>query len=176
MKLPRLIAITGERRAWALAAVILVQGLCALFFAADVAFDFTERGASGSAHLALEAVAAAALAAGTLFLMAELRRLLTRQEALRRGVMAARGEMAEVIDGFFDRWRLTPAERDVALMALKGLDNDAIAEVRGAAAGTVRAQCARVYAKAGVDSRAQLMSVFIEELLAEPLSRERGKA
>ena len=82
----------------------------------------------------------------------------------------ARGAMGDMIDGFFERWGLTPAEREVGLFALKGLDNESIAALRGVAVGTVRAQTARVYAKAGVTGRSQLMSVFIEELLAEPLS------
>lgn len=37
--------------------------------------------------------------------------------------------------------------------------------MRGTAPGTVRAQCTAVYGKAGVDGRAQLFSVFMEELL-----------
>jgi DNA-binding CsgD family transcriptional regulator len=89
-----------------------------------------------------------------------------RMVLLNRSMQAARGEMAEVIDGFFAEWGLTPSERDVALMVLKGIDNEAIAEMRGTATGTVRAQCTSIYSKAGVDGRAQLFSVFMEELLA----------
>jgi len=74
--------------------------------------------------------------------------------------------MAAVIEGFFDKWALTPSERDVALLVLKGIDNETIASLRGTAPGTVRAQCARIYQKADVDGRAQLFSVFLEELLA----------
>jgi DNA-binding NarL/FixJ family response regulator len=81
----------------------------------------------------------------------------------------ASGAFAEVLDVFFSQWALTPAERDVALMVLKGLENEQIAAARGSAVGTIRAQTTRIYAKAGVNSRAQLMSVFIEELLAERL-------
>jgi DNA-binding CsgD family transcriptional regulator len=114
----------------------------------------------------LELVAALALVAGVIFLSVELRRLLARVAMLDRHMRAARGEMAEVIDGFFTEWSLTPSERDVALMVLKGIDNDTIANLRGTAPGTVRAQCTAVYAKAGVDGRAQLFSVFMEELLA----------
>jgi len=65
----------------------------------------------------------------------------------------------------FAEWKLTPAEADVAMFALKGCDAAAIAEMRGAATGTVRAQLARVYAKAGVSSRADLVSLFFDDLL-----------
>jgi DNA-binding CsgD family transcriptional regulator len=39
--------------------------------------------------------------------------------------------------------------------------------MRGTAQGTVRAQCTTLYAKAGVEGRAQLLSIFMEELLAQ---------
>ena len=86
------------------------------------------------------------------------------------GIRAARGDMASLISGFFDRWGLTPSEREVALLILKGFGNEAIAGLRGVAVGTVRAQSARIYAKAGVDGRAQLFSVFMEELLADEMA------
>ncbi|MFN3642142.1 MAG: helix-turn-helix transcriptional regulator [Gemmobacter sp.] len=69
----------------------------------------------------------------------------------------------------FRAWGLTPAERDVAWLALEGLDTAEIAGRRGAAAGTVRAQLARVYAKAGVSGRAQFAALFVEDLLAGPV-------
>jgi len=36
----------------------------------------------------------------------------------------------------------------------------------------VRAQCAKIYAKAGVDGRSQLLSVFLEELFAQGMDGE----
>ena len=38
--------------------------------------------------------------------------------------------LGEAIDRQFDRWGLSPAERDVALLQLKGLRHKAIAELR----------------------------------------------
>lgn len=157
---------TDERRAIALAAVILLQAVTALFFLADVVSDFWQDGRLEDFHMWLELLATFALIGGVVFLMVELRQVMTRLANLDRSVRAAQGEMAEVIDGFFRDWGLTPSERDVALMVLKGIDNDTIASMRGTAPGTVRAQCTSIYAKAGVDGRAQLFSVFMEELLA----------
>ena len=157
-------------RAATLTGLILVQALCAIFFIADAVDDIAETVDRGALHMSLETAAALALSLGVVVLTLELRRLLDRQQALEEGMMAARGAMADMIEAFFERWGLTPAEREVGLFALKGLDNESIAALRGAAVGTVRAQTARVYAKAGVSGRAQLMSLFIEELLAEPLS------
>lgn len=157
---------TDERRAIVLAGVIVVQALTALFFLSDVASDFLKDGRLEDFHMWLEALAAVALFGGVAFLMIELRRVMNRLALLDRSMRAARGEMAEVIDNFFTEWRLTPSERDVALMVLKGIDNDEIARIRGTAPGTVRTQCTAIYGKAGVDGRAQLFSVFMEELLS----------
>ena len=172
MKRPRRTPLSDKRRALVLSAIILLQGLTAVFFVGDIVYDLILFGRIEGLHLWLEAFAAVALCGGVVFLMLELRRLLERVAVLDRGLRAARGEMAEVIEAFFTDWGLTPAERDVALMVLKGVDNDTIARLRGTAPGTVRAQCTSVYTKAGVDGRAQLISLFMEELLAA--EREDG--
>lgn len=155
-----------ERRATMLAALILVLALAAFFFVIDVLTDLDEYGLGW--HIVLELTATVALFIAVALMMVELREMQTRMDSLDRGIRAARGDMAGLIGSFFDRWQLTPSERDVALLILKGFDNEAIAGLRGVAVGTIRAQSARVYAKAGVDGRAQLFSIFMEELLAEP--------
>ena len=53
----------------------------------------------------------------------------------------------------------------MAIMILKGLDNETIAQLRGTAAGTVRAQTTNIYSKSQTDGRAQFISLFVEELL-----------
>jgi DNA-binding CsgD family transcriptional regulator len=151
-----------------------LQALCALFFIGDVIGDFREDGQIDNPHLFLESVAAVALIAGVIFLMIELRGLLSRMSDMQTGLEIAHGHLAEVIQGFFEEWNLTNAERDVALMILKGLDNDAIAQVRSTARGTVRAQATSVYAKSGTDGRAQFISLFVEELLAGGISSENS--
>ena len=165
---------TRDRRATVLAGLILLQTLCALFFIGDVITDFREDGQLESSHLLLESVAAVALIAGVIFLMIELRGLLSRMSDMQTGLEIAHGQLAEVIEGFFDGWNLTNAERDVALMILKGLDNQSIAKVRNTASGTVRAQATSVYAKSSTDGRAQFISVFVEELLAGSISDKNG--
>lgn len=162
-------ARSRERRATILAGLILVQGLCALFFIADVVADFVVDGRLEDPHLLLEAIAAVALVGGVTFLMVELRHLLSRMQDMSVGLRAAQGQMAEVIDGFFDDWSLTDAERDVAIMILKGVDNDTIARLRRTASGTVRAQATSIYAKSRTHGRAQFISLFMEELLADDL-------
>ena len=65
----------------------------------------------------------------------------------------------------FDDWGLTPAERDVALFAIKGMSIQEIAALRQTSEGTVKAQTNAIYRKAGVSGRPQLLSLFIEDLL-----------
>ena len=154
-----------ERRATVLATIILLQAMCALFFIGDVIVDLTEGGHLDDLHLILEAIAALSMMAGVIYLMRELRDLLSRMAEMDIGIKAARGEMVSLIETFFDQWQLTPSEREVALLILKGIDNNSIGKIRGTAQGTIRAQCTQIYAKADVDGRTQLLSVFMEELL-----------
>jgi len=69
------------------------------------------------------------------------------------------------IDAQFSRWALTPAEREVALLMLKGLSHKEIASVRGVAEATVRQQAQGIYRKAGLSSRNDLAAFFLEDLL-----------
>lgn len=158
--------IIRERRAIVLSTIILLQALCAMFFIGDVIYDLGQGNHLDDVHLILEGIAAIALIAGVIYLMRELRDLLNQMAAMEFGIRAARGEMANLIDTFFDEWQLTKSEREIALLILKGIDNDSIAKMRGTAQGTVRAQCTQIYAKADVDGRAQLLSIFMEELLS----------
>lgn len=67
----------------------------------------------------------------------------------------------------FAEWGLTPAEKDVALFAIKGLATPEIAALRSTSEGTVKAQTNAIYRKAGVTGRSQLLSLFIEDLMRE---------
>jgi DNA-binding CsgD family transcriptional regulator len=83
------------------------------------------------------------------------------QEQLRR----ASGAFMTVLAERFDDWGLTPAERDVALFAIKGLSTAEIAALRSTSEGTVKAQSNAIYRKAGVNGRGQLLSLFIDDLM-----------
>ena len=69
------------------------------------------------------------------------------------------------IDRQFDRWDLTPAEREVALLQLKGLRHKAIAELRKTSERTVRQQALAIYRKSGLNGRNDLAAFFLEDLL-----------
>ncbi|HUF57512.1 MAG TPA: hypothetical protein VMM55_13235 [Thermohalobaculum sp.] len=64
----------------------------------------------------------------------------------------------------------TPAERDVALMAIEGFSIAGNAAPRQTGAGAVKAQCAGVCAEAGVTGRPRLLGLFIDEPTDDGLS------
>lgn len=84
--------------------------------------------------------------------------------------------LGEAIGQQFRRWSLTEAEREVALLLLKGLSSKEIAVVRQSSERTVREQARAVYAKAGLNGRAALSAYFLEDLLAPPARAESGNA
>jgi DNA-binding CsgD family transcriptional regulator len=73
--------------------------------------------------------------------------------------------LGAAIDRQFDRWGLTPAEREVALLQLKGLRHRAIADLRHTSERTVRQQALSIYRKSGLDGRSDLAAFFLEDLL-----------
>lgn len=69
------------------------------------------------------------------------------------------------IDRQFERWALSPAEKEVALLLLKGLSHKEIAELRSITEATARQQARAVYKKAGLTGRNDLAAFFLEDLL-----------
>lgn len=69
------------------------------------------------------------------------------------------------IDEQFDYWALSKAEKEVALLLVKGVSLKELAAYRGTSEKTVRQQASSIYAKAGLDSRAELAAFFLEDLL-----------
>lgn len=89
-------------------------------------------------------------------------------ESLLRGLGAS-------IDRQFERWHLSAAEKEVALLLLKGLSHKEIARVRGIADATARQQATAVYRKAGLEGRNDLAAFFLEDL-ALPRKRDESLA
>lgn len=82
----------------------------------------------------------------------------TRATSLLRG-------LGEEIDAQFERWSLTPAERQVALLLLKGLGHKEAASILDRSDRTVRQHAVSVYRKSGLAGRAELSAFFLEDLL-----------
>ncbi|HEY8483851.1 MAG TPA: LuxR C-terminal-related transcriptional regulator [Longimicrobiales bacterium] len=106
----------------------------------------------------------------------ELRRRLAavraENEAWRETARHALKGLAEAIAAQFDAWQLTPAEREVALLLLKGYSHKQVAKVTGRSERTARQHAAAVYEKAGLRNRAELAAYFLGDLLLPDDSRE----
>ena len=152
-----------ERRATITTVIVALQILATIYFLVDFSADVRDGGLT--AHLLGEGLATLALIAGVGFGAMQVRWLVMRSRLDQAAVATARGAMTDLVRLRFSEWHLTNAEADVALFALKGCDIAEIAQLRHAASGTVRAQLARVYAKAGVQSQVQLMALFVDELV-----------
>ena len=55
----------------------------------------------------------------------------------------------------------------MALFTIKGLSIQEIAGLRNTSEGTVKAQSNAIYRKSGVSGRTQLLSLFLDDLLAD---------
>lgn len=158
------------RRHRTLFAVTVLQFLCGIAFVMDVGSEI-DLLASDPLHPIAEGLVVVALWTGSLLGFREIRRLLGSNQAMEDRLRAARGAFAEVLEDFFRQWGLTASERDVAILLLKGLSVAEIGDLRQTRPGTVKAQCTAIYRKAGVNSRGQLLSFLIDDLLTGlPLS------
>ena len=162
-------------RVWAAAAV--VAGVTLL-----MGLEILEEPDLSIAEILLEMIEPTLIvvtAVGVVYLFGRVKRQHEEQLSLIRDLEVARAEgaewrmemrevlrgLGEAIDGQFDRWGLTPAEREVALLMLKGLSHKEIAAVREASERTVRQQARSIYGKANLSGRAALSAFFLEDLL-----------
>lgn len=171
---------TLRTSAFLFAIIILVIG-------GDLASDWAH--GTSVLHLGGELVAVLIAAAGVAYLwlrMSQLRReardLNVRLERATADAARWRAETATILRGLgeavaaqLDRWALTPAEQEVALLLIKGLSHKEVAQVRGTSERTVRQQALAIYKKAGVSGRAELSAFFLEDLLL-PMQRSEGRA
>jgi DNA-binding NarL/FixJ family response regulator len=148
------------RRGLFLAAAAL-QAVCGLVYIFDVSSEITQP----SADTWREIFAILALAVGTTITLREYLHILKRNARVERQLGVATGAFQIAIEQHFAQWGLSEAERDVALLSIKGVPISEIARLRGSRDGTVKAQSTAVYRKAGVSSRAELISVLIEDLI-----------
>lgn len=151
-----------------LAIVLLVQFLCAAFFVGERVMSLLGYGPiDWTLYELIEIGAAVGLVFGVVMGVLALRAAYRRSEKAEEALRLARSAFRDVLDERFTQWDLTPAERDVALFAIKGFSTQDIAELRGVSEGTVKAQSNAIYRKAGVSGRAQLLSLFIDELVED---------
>jgi DNA-binding CsgD family transcriptional regulator len=146
----------------------MVQFLCAIFFVSRILASMLGIAPlSWQLYELVELGAALGLLLGVGFGWFTLRRMMARNAVVEDQLRLASGAFMEVLEERFCRWELTPAERDVALFALKGMSTQEIAGLREVSEGTIKAQTNAIYRKAGVSGRTQLLSLFVDDLMAK---------
>ena len=150
------------------AAIVVLQAVGATFFIADAAIDLSS--GEWGFHILTEVVIALVLVTGVVLGAWQMRQMIEQARRDAVTLRLAQGAFAEIIAARFAQWGLTAAESEVALFTLKGCETAEIAALRGVAEGTVRAQLTAIYTKAGVSSRHALASLFLDDLIAGPVS------
>lgn len=159
-------------------------GLIALLAGLDVAADLREGTtvrhvlvegavlAAGLAGVVWQGLRFRALAAEGRALLAHTGELEARLAQTRAEADAFRREAADLIAGLsgaidrqLEKWGLSAAEKEVALLLLKGLSHKDIGALREVNETTVRQQARALYRKAGLAGRADLAAFFLEDLL-----------
>lgn len=152
--------------------MLALQGVSAAYFLIDLTYEAASVADWGLhaepvfvAHLMFEALAVG-------FLLVCMRLGWRYEQALQRFgnqrdqmVRAFRADFDSLIARRFDEWGLTSAERDVALLSLRGLRIAEIAQARQTRDGTVKAQISAAFHKAGVGTRAEFLALFMDEFL-----------
>lgn len=95
----------------------------------------------------------------------ELNELRVQRESWRIKAKESLQNLSQIIDEQFEQWHLTPAEKEVGLLILKGLSHKEIAEIRNSSERTVRQQAAAIYSKGGLSGKGHLSAFFLEDLM-----------
>ena len=141
------------------------QALAATWFLADVLMEIPDIWLNPF-HQVPEVLAVIVLWITTTVSIRRVASLLRHSDAIEVRLATASRAFQDLVEEALDRWDVTEAERDVAILTLKGLTIAEIAEARGTRPGTVRAQSVALYRKAGVSNRLQLLSLFVDDLAA----------
>ncbi|MDH5453755.1 MAG: helix-turn-helix transcriptional regulator [Paracoccaceae bacterium] len=158
------------RRKYLIVAILAIQALCSLFFVSDILlslFGVYLHPIPWQTREYLEICAALGLILGFILGAIALHRTIKDRHRAELGLQRARENFKLLLDEKLTEWQLTPAEKDVALFAIKGLTTQEIANLRNTSEGTVKAQTNAIYRKANVTGRPQLLSLFIEDLLMD---------
>lgn len=152
--------------------IVALQILCAIFFVSDILFTFVgvrTAPISWQTRELLEIGAALGLILGGVLGVTMLFKYRARTARVEAQLKIAAGAFAQVLQERFTDWGLTPAEKDVALFLVKGMSTAEISGLRQTSEGTIKAQTNAIYRKSGVSGRSQLLSLFIDDLMQDPL-------
>lgn len=150
-----------------LGVLLLIQTISSAFFIfrllADV-FVWTSPIIPWEFFELLEILASIGMVSGVVSSLLLLRFALRRVSQVEAQLRAAAGQVQVYVEAQFDNWGLSKAERQVALLVVKGFSNSEIASYRGITESTVKSHVSAIFRKSGLSSRQQLVSLVVEEL------------
>ena len=159
-------------------AVIVGMMLAFIFFLFDVVFDLRDHFSDGTPyskdeviHLVFEGGAVVALFFGMASLFKYTSFLKNQNSKAQMQLSALKVDFDEYVRSQFAKWELTVAEKDVALLLLRGLNTSDIAGLRSVSVGTIKVQAHNVFGKSGVSSRVEFMALFMDEFIDIGISK-----
>ena len=159
-------------------AVIAGMMLAFIFFLFDVVFDLRDHFSDGTPyskdeliHLVFEGGAVVALFFGMVSLFKYTSFLKNQNIKAQMQLSALKVDFDEYVRSQFAKWELTAAEKDVALLLLRGLNTSDIADLRSVSVGTIKVQAHNIFGKSGVSSRVEFMALFMDEFIDIGISK-----
>lgn len=157
--------------------IFLLAGAVVLASAGDVVSDLSH--GAPLRHVLQEVMLMGLAAALMLSMFWDIRQQRRQLESLKRElaqpgspakpvsplIESARERLSEAVDAQFQEWQLSPGEREIGVLLIKGLSIKEIAALRETHEKTVRQQASAIYRKAGVSGRHAFAAWFIEDLL-----------
>ena len=157
--------------------MLVWSGIFAVLVAMDLVNDY-QSGSTGR-HLILEGLLFAI--SGAVFVMgvrqltqakekvtvlkSDLDRVYYEKEQWKKEAHQLLAGLSQKIEDQFSQWHLTPAEKEVGFLLLKGLSLKEIADIRQTRLKTVQQQSQSIYQRTGLASRSELAAFFLEDLL-----------
>lgn len=143
----------------------------------DIVMDYFD-GASNS-HMLLEFIVVIFSFFGVAYLINEIRERWNDLDALQEQLGVIHEDLSkskqqlknvgsqfgEIINEQFSKWDLSPSEREVAMLLLKGLSFEEITKIRGTKEKTIHQQATSIYKKSNVNGRHEFAAYFYEDFL-----------
>lgn len=158
--------------------VVTTQGIAFFLLSFDIAFDLWE--GVGWTHIVVELIAIAVMGVviyrsfvsysekvkrNSFRMQQEIQTFRTQAEAWKEEASHYLKGLVSKIDQQFDAWGLSAAEKDIALLLIKGYSIKEIAALRDTSEKTIKQQNFSIYKKSNLAGRSELAAYFLEDLL-----------
>lgn len=99
-------------------------------------------------------------------LKVELAAEFSQRKSFQEKAMLYSNGLYKAIEDEFNKWDLTPVEREIGILILKGLSIKEMSLAQGSSDKTIQHHCTSIYKKSGLKGRTELSAYFLEDLLS----------